>query len=172
MANGIPNPCNVWLSIIYKLVKLVRRSGSSIERNCLSRQNNEKSTPPKKTSLPFRRGAGGEKATRRNGWPDQALLVCRSQSPNTQARLSVCSQFFTCSVASIQNLYIILFFFFFFFLWLEQRTPPPDKSSSIYVYPLSCSSIQNEKRILDPRISSLRRQYSKTFFFFFWYGRC
>lgn len=56
-------PCNVWpekgFQLYIKLVKLVRRSGSSIERNCLSRQTKKKIYPTKKTPLPFRRGAGG-----------------------------------------------------------------------------------------------------------------
>lgn len=95
--------------------------------------------------------------------------TCMQKSiTDTQARLSVCSQFFTCSVASIQNLYVMLFIFFFFFLWLEQRTPPPDKSSSIYVYPLPRSSIQNEKRILESQTFPPSTTIFEDFFFLVW----
>lgn len=60
----------------------------------------------------------------------------------------------------------MLFIFFFFFLWLEQRTPPPDKSSSIYVYPLPRSSIQNEKRILESQTFPTSTTTFEDFFFF------
>lgn len=116
--------CNVWpekgFQSYIKLVKLVRRSGSSIERNCLlSRQTTKKSTPPKNTTPIQKRSGGGKLLGEMDGL---IRLYLYAEVHHRHSGPTVCLfSIFHLLFGILHNaLHLLLFFFFG---WSKELTP-------------------------------------------------
>lgn len=125
-------PCNIWpekgFQLYIKLVKLVRRSGSSIERNCLPLQtNNKKFYPTKKHHSHSEEDRGGGKLLGEMDGLIRLYLYAEVHHRHSGPTVCLFSIFHLLCGIDTKSLHNALHLLLFFFLARTKNSTPGQK---------------------------------------------